>query len=139
MYAEVDVFISNYTLVDADIFQLWTEGYSCKQNTTFTSDLKAMVWLNVLKKICFGNLNSNRSSAFPEYKRCGQKYGCTFGINSIGCFGPLPHIFIARTSIVHTNQTVGTAIISTRATKSTASHRKVSCTFPFLNCIYFCL
>lgn len=28
MYAEVDVFISNYTLVDADIFQLWTEGYS---------------------------------------------------------------------------------------------------------------
>lgn len=30
MYAEVDVFISNYTLVDADIFQLWTEGYSCK-------------------------------------------------------------------------------------------------------------
>lgn len=31
MYAEVDVFISNYTLVDADIFQLWTEGYSCKK------------------------------------------------------------------------------------------------------------
>lgn len=30
MFAEVDVFISNYTLVDADIFQLWTEGYSCK-------------------------------------------------------------------------------------------------------------
>lgn len=33
MYAEVDVFISNYTLVDADIFQLWTEGYSCKRNS----------------------------------------------------------------------------------------------------------
>lgn len=30
MYAEVDVFISNYTLVDADIYQLWTEGYSCE-------------------------------------------------------------------------------------------------------------
>lgn len=30
MYAEVDVFISNYTLVDPDIYQLWTEGYSCK-------------------------------------------------------------------------------------------------------------
>lgn len=27
---EVDVFISNYTLVDGDIFQLWAEGYSCK-------------------------------------------------------------------------------------------------------------
>lgn len=30
MFAEVDVFISNYTLVDPDIYQLWTEGYSCK-------------------------------------------------------------------------------------------------------------
>lgn len=30
MFAEVDVFISNYTLVDSDIYQLWTEGYSCK-------------------------------------------------------------------------------------------------------------
>lgn len=30
MYAEVDVFISNYTLVDPDIYQLWIEGYTCK-------------------------------------------------------------------------------------------------------------
>lgn len=38
MFAEVDVFISNYTLVDPDIYQLWTEGYSCKcNNISFTS------------------------------------------------------------------------------------------------------
>lgn len=30
MYAEVDVFISNYTIVDPEIFQLWIEGYSCE-------------------------------------------------------------------------------------------------------------
>lgn len=30
MYAEVDVFISNYTLVDPDIYQLWIEGYTCE-------------------------------------------------------------------------------------------------------------
>lgn len=30
MYADVDVFISNYTIVDPDIYQLWIEGYSCK-------------------------------------------------------------------------------------------------------------
>lgn len=29
MYAEIDVFISNYTLVDPEIYQLWIEGYSC--------------------------------------------------------------------------------------------------------------
>lgn len=28
MLAEVDVFISNYTIVDPDIYQLWIEGYS---------------------------------------------------------------------------------------------------------------
>lgn len=32
MYADVDVFISNYTLVDPEIYQLWIEGYSCKFN-----------------------------------------------------------------------------------------------------------
>lgn len=35
MYAEVDVFISNYTLVDPDIYQLWTEGYSCELHHIF--------------------------------------------------------------------------------------------------------
>lgn len=30
MFAEVDVFISNYTLVDPELYQLWIEGYSCK-------------------------------------------------------------------------------------------------------------
>lgn len=29
-YSEVDVFISNYTLVDPEVYQLWVEGYSCK-------------------------------------------------------------------------------------------------------------
>lgn len=31
MYAEVDVFISNYTIVDPDIFQLWIEGYASSE------------------------------------------------------------------------------------------------------------
>lgn len=30
MYADVDVFISNYTLVDPEIYELWIEGRSCK-------------------------------------------------------------------------------------------------------------
>jgi len=30
MFAEVDVFISNYTLVDPEIYQLWVDGCSCK-------------------------------------------------------------------------------------------------------------
>ncbi|XP_026466904.1 acidic fibroblast growth factor intracellular-binding protein [Ctenocephalides felis] len=31
MYAEIDVFISNYTLVDPEIYQLWIEGYSSSE------------------------------------------------------------------------------------------------------------
>lgn len=30
MLSEVDVFISNYTLVDPEIYQLWVDGHSCK-------------------------------------------------------------------------------------------------------------
>lgn len=51
MYAEVDVFISNYTLVDADIFQLWTEGYSCEWNcsncccSSYMDDFKCNLFL----------------------------------------------------------------------------------------------
>lgn len=30
MLSEVDVFISNYTLVDPEIYQLWVDGFSCK-------------------------------------------------------------------------------------------------------------
>jgi hypothetical protein len=30
MFAEVDVFISNYTLVDPEVYQLWVDGCSCK-------------------------------------------------------------------------------------------------------------
>lgn len=30
MYTEVDVFVSNYTLIDPEIYQLWIEGCSCK-------------------------------------------------------------------------------------------------------------
>ncbi|CAD7081880.1 unnamed protein product [Hermetia illucens] len=32
MLAEVDVFISNYTIVDPDIYQLWIEGYSTSES-----------------------------------------------------------------------------------------------------------
>lgn len=34
MYAEVDVFISNYTLVDPDIYGLWIEGYTSTEAVT---------------------------------------------------------------------------------------------------------
>lgn len=37
MYAEVDVFISNYTLVDPDIYQLWLEGIPCKYLDSISS------------------------------------------------------------------------------------------------------
>lgn len=30
MLSEVDVFISNYTLVDPDVYQLWVDGHSCE-------------------------------------------------------------------------------------------------------------
>lgn len=30
MFADVDVFISNYTLVDPEVYQLWVDGCSCK-------------------------------------------------------------------------------------------------------------
>lgn len=30
MLSEVDVFISNYTLVDPEIYQLWVDGHSCE-------------------------------------------------------------------------------------------------------------
>lgn len=46
MYAEVDVFISNYTLVDADIFQLWTEGYSCMYNPIHRTITKNCAFVN---------------------------------------------------------------------------------------------
>lgn len=39
MFAELDVFTTNYTLVDADIFQLWTEGYSCEWNDPVSGEL----------------------------------------------------------------------------------------------------
>lgn len=29
MLSEVDVFISNYTLVDPEVYQLWVDGHSC--------------------------------------------------------------------------------------------------------------
>lgn len=35
MFAEVDVFISNYTLVDPEIYQLWIEGYSSSEAVSF--------------------------------------------------------------------------------------------------------
>lgn len=31
MYAEVDVFISNYTIVDPEIFHLWIEGFTSSE------------------------------------------------------------------------------------------------------------
>lgn len=34
MFAEVDVFISNYTLVDPELYQLWIEGYSSTEAVT---------------------------------------------------------------------------------------------------------
>lgn len=30
MLSEVDVFVSNYTLVDPEVYQLWVDGQSCK-------------------------------------------------------------------------------------------------------------
>lgn len=35
MYTEVDVFVSNYTLIDPEIYQLWIEGCSCKHFVYF--------------------------------------------------------------------------------------------------------
>lgn len=31
MFSDLDVFITNYTIIDPEIFQLWIEGYSCKR------------------------------------------------------------------------------------------------------------
>lgn len=36
MLSEVDVFISNYTLVDPEVYQLWVDGHSCKINYLVT-------------------------------------------------------------------------------------------------------
>lgn len=44
MNAEIDVFISNYTLIDADIFQQWIEGYSTSEASLY------------LKQKCFGQI-----------------------------------------------------------------------------------
>ena len=30
MLSEVDVFVSNYTLVDPEVYQLWVDGHTCK-------------------------------------------------------------------------------------------------------------
>lgn len=35
MFAEVDVFISNYTLVDPEVYQLWVDGCPCKYWVVF--------------------------------------------------------------------------------------------------------
>lgn len=37
MLSEVDVFISNYTLVDPEIYQLWVDGHSCEWNEIQTT------------------------------------------------------------------------------------------------------
>lgn len=63
MNAEIDVFISNYTLIDSDIFQQWIEGYSCKKkNTTNISVFNCIIFFFIkaseasfyLKQKCFG-------------------------------------------------------------------------------------
>ena len=35
MHTEVDVFISNYTLVDPEVYQLWIDGFSCKYTSIY--------------------------------------------------------------------------------------------------------
>ncbi|XP_055858541.1 acidic fibroblast growth factor intracellular-binding protein isoform X3 [Episyrphus balteatus] len=46
MNAEIDVFISNYTLIDSEIFQQWVEGYSTSEASLY------------LKQKCFGQFLS---------------------------------------------------------------------------------
>ncbi|XP_058823580.1 acidic fibroblast growth factor intracellular-binding protein [Topomyia yanbarensis] len=43
MYAEVDVFISNYTLVDPEIYQLWIEGFSSSEAVTLLKQKETMM------------------------------------------------------------------------------------------------
>lgn len=45
MSAEIDVFISNYTLVDPEIYQLWIDGLSGKIQPRYLSILKLNLFL----------------------------------------------------------------------------------------------
>lgn len=52
MFAEVDVFISNYTIVDPDIYQLWIEGYSCMFSfICLSNNNNIIVQENIMKNI----------------------------------------------------------------------------------------
>lgn len=43
MYGEVDVFISNYTLVDPEIYQLWIDGHCGKRKKSAKNSTKSVV------------------------------------------------------------------------------------------------
>jgi hypothetical protein len=45
MFADVDVFISNYTLVDPEVYQLWVDGCSCKYKKIKSPTLIITVFL----------------------------------------------------------------------------------------------
>lgn len=48
MYTEVDVFVSNYTLIDPEIYQLWIEGCSCE----YIRDIISSRWnLNIKSEV----------------------------------------------------------------------------------------
>lgn len=157
MYAEVDVFISNYTLVDADIFQLWTEGYSCKWWPSSGYVLCALYhkWFQFLFKfstateaVHFQNTKgvAKNMSAPLELIASGIFYSAHLHKSKLKgeknlnlylcnrCAWPLSYVCTAWTVALYTNQIIGAAILSAGATKSTTADRKVcALTFEKIN------
>ncbi|XP_055613327.1 acidic fibroblast growth factor intracellular-binding protein [Uranotaenia lowii] len=47
MLADIDVFITNYTMVDPEIYQLWIEGYSSTEAVTLLKQKPSMVGIQI--------------------------------------------------------------------------------------------
>lgn len=93
MNAEIDVFISNYTLIDSDIFQQWIEGYSCKKkNTTNISVFNCIIYI--------------RSIILLKAEVLRTVYGCPHRLNSFRYIGSISHVFLNRAPVVRTHKIV---------------------------------
>jgi len=118
LQADVDVFISNYTIIDPEIYQLWIEGFSCK----FSSPNCNLVSCQTAPSIYN---YSQRGGVLSETEGFWSLHGRSQRPDCIGCTGSLPHLFPDWTIPKRTHQTDGAILLPAGATNAWPYHREV--------------
>lgn len=150
MLADVDVFLTNYTIVDPEIYQLWIEGFSCKSRIP---RLRYSWWtISIIGSsngmiIEYGQFDcspafivllssvvsfSYWSSLLFKTEGFWPLNGCPHWSDNFRRFGPLPDIFSNRIeSVTFPDKTYRTIVFPDRPRNERPNHWKVKC-FDFI-------